>query len=144
MGRTRRSIWLTPLLILAAAAGCATQPTAPASRPAVPEDDACAERLQDVAGQLLMFYVQHHQLPHDLSQLGPDATTPVCPVCKKPYLYNPQGLEVPHLSARTIVWDAEPCHAGVRWGIVMEPPSQGQSLNLKVVPLPGEPVPQSP
>jgi hypothetical protein len=132
------------MLVLVVAAGCATQPPAPASRPAGPEDDRCSERLQDLAGQLLMFYMQHRQLPQDLSQLGPDAPKPVCPVCGKPYLYNPQGLAVPTLSARAIVWDELPCHSGIRWGIVMEPPKPGQSLRLQVIRLPAEPVPQSP
>ena len=129
------------LVILAMAASCATGPPKPASRPAGPEEDPCAERLQDLAGQLLMFYARHHHLPQELSELGLNGPNLVCPVCKKPYLYNPQGLAIPNLSARAIMWDAEPCHSGFRWTIVMEPPGPGQSLNLKVIPLPKEPAP---
>lgn len=147
MDTSDRSIWLTCVLVLAMAAGCATQPqpSAPALRPAAgPQDDSCAERLHDLAGQLLMFYVQHHQLPKDLSELGPDAPKPVCPVSKEPYVYNPQGLAVPNLSALAIVWDAQPCHSGVRWGILMEPPSPGHPLKVDVIRLPGEPAPKAP
>jgi hypothetical protein len=145
MDTSGRSIWLTSVLVLVMAAGCAPQPPAPASRPAgLLEDDPCAERLHDLAGQLLMFYVQHHKLPRELSQLGPDAPKPLCPVCGDPYVYNPQGLAVPGSSARAILWDALPCHSGVRWGIVMETPSPGHPLKIDVIRLPAEPVPQSP
>ena len=144
MGRTHRDIWLASALILATAAGCAMPPPAPASRPPVPEDNPCAQRLEDLAERLLTFYMQHRQLPQDLSELGPDAPKPVCPVCNQPYLYNPQGQAVPTLSSRAIVWDAQPCHSGIRWGIVMEPPKPRQSLRLQVIRLPAEPVPQSP
>ncbi len=145
MGRIHRDIWLALALILATAAGCAPQPSPkPALRPAGLQEDACAERLHDIAGQLLWYYAQHRRLPQDLSQISTDAAKPVCPVCKKPYIYNPAGQAVPNLSARAIVWDAEPCHSGIRWGIVMESSGQGQSLDLKVIPLPQEPVPQAP
>ena len=140
MGRKNNGIWLMSALVLAMAAGCATQPPKPATQPSGPEEDACAERVHDIAGQLLMFYVRHGQLPKELSQLGPDSPKPVCPVCKKPYRYNPQGLDVPNLSARAIMWDAEPCHSGFRWAIVMEPPVPGQPLKLDVIRLVKEPV----
>jgi hypothetical protein len=51
---------------------------------------------------------------------------------------------VPGSSARAILWDALPCHSGVRWGIVMETPSPGHPLKIDVIRLPAEPVPQSP
>ena len=144
MDTNNRAIWLTPVLILAMAAGCTVAPPKPASRPAGPEEDPCAERLHDLSGQLLMYYVRHNKLPQDLSQLGSESPKPVCPVCNKPYLYNPQGLDVPNMSARAIVWDALPCHSGFRWAIVMDLLKPGQSLNLKVIPLPKDPVPPSP
>jgi hypothetical protein len=124
-------------MLLALAAGCATQPSpAPASRPAGVVSDPCADMLHDLAGQLLMFYAQHRRLPETLAELDPKAPNPACPVSKKPYMYKPDGVEVANLAGQVIVWEDVPCRPGVRWVIVMQPPTDGQPLHLNVLPLP--------
>jgi hypothetical protein len=69
-----------------------------------------------------------------------------CPTSKQPYVYDYKGFQdamdaaAPGEGARAapgqgrlIVYDAQPCHAGHRWGIVVDPPQPGQPLVLRVV-----------
>ena len=135
-GRLR---YRTMLLGLAAVmTGCMWR-TTPAATTGAGTDvyDPCAERLHDACGQLLLYYSTHQELPQgldDLSELGPELGAPplVCPTSGKPYVYDRQGLQVPGWPGRLVVYDAEPCHAGRRWGIVAEPPQPGKPLVVRV------------
>ena len=50
-------------------------------------------------------------------------------------MYNPKGAAVRGNDIRAIVWDAQPCHGGIRWAIVAKFPLTPHSVNLNVIPL---------
>ena len=121
------------VLLLAAMVGCAgpkgggqakptTQPIA-----ATAADDACAQRLHDLSGGLLLYYLQHQSLPMKLSQIelpGGEAGRAamdalICPASDQPYVYNPQGLAAPDHKSRMVVYDSVPSHGGRRWAIML-------------------------
>jgi len=118
------------VLLIAAMAGCAGpkgDKPKPATQPAGPTaaDDACAQRLHDLSGGLLLYYVQHQSLPMKLSQIalpgGAAAATEalICPASNQPYVYNSQGLAAPDHKSRMIVYDSMPSHGGRRWAITI-------------------------
>jgi len=117
------------------AAGCRTSFPPPVT--AGLGTDPCADRLHDICGRLLLYYAVHTELPGgiaDLDKTAPDPAVPlVCPASGKPYVYTLPGLQVPGWSGRLIMYDAEPCHSGKRWGILAEPPRPGESIVLRVV-----------
>jgi len=129
-------------LSAAAMAGCQFPPVPPPAaqpRAATVGIAPCADRLHDLAGELLLYYVKRGDLPGTLSDLKGDAGPPVklvCPVTGKPYLYRRQGVPVAGRAGRLIVWDAESSPNGLRWGILLEPPQPGQPLVLRVAHLP--------
>jgi len=130
------------LAVLTLVAGCQPPaPEPPSRRPSV-EIDPCAERLHDVCGQLLLHYSSHRTLPRTLQELktaGRQPSVPLqCPVSREPYRYNPQGLQVEGQSGRLVLYDAQPCHAGMRWGIFVSPPASGALLITRVILLPDE------
>ena len=97
--------------------------------------DPCEERLHDVVcEQLMIYYAIHKELPPTLEDLRKvDPTKPLeCPVSGKPYVYNPQGLEVSGWTGRLIVYDSEPIHDGHRWGIVADLPRPGKPFAVRV------------
>jgi hypothetical protein len=103
----------------------------PATPPTPDIADPCAERLHDLCGQLLFYYNARRQLPATLEELeraSPGPVPLVCPTCGKPYAYNRDGLEVPESPWRVIVYDAEPCHAGKRWVILLDTVRPGKAL----------------
>ncbi len=131
---------LVPVALLASAwlgLGCQAPSTPPAGDLVM---DRCADRLHDFCGQLLLFYAVHRQLPQRLDELNKDTTAPAlppaCPVSGKPYVYDPNGLQVADRPGRLILFDAEPCHGGMRWGVLVEEPPAGQLLIVRVVRLP--------
>ena len=137
--RPARSSVLSALILAAFSAlmwGCQA-PKAPPATAARVEIDPCSERLHDLCGPLLQYYALHRDLPETLAELFPadsqPASPPACPAIGKCYVYDPQGVLVPGLPGRLIVHDAEPSHAGRRWGILAEPPQPGQPLILRVV-----------
>ncbi len=126
--------------------GCAGTPeaTVPAVRKPSARINPCAERLHDVCGQLLLYHSLHNRLPRTLDELKdtgfgqmPELT---CPVSGKPYIYNPKGLRIPGQPGRVVLYDATPCHSGMRWGILVGDPVRGKALTAKVVLLPDESV----
>lgn len=122
----------TALAAVAAAAllaGC--QPAATPAPATPPLAEACPERLHDLAGELLLYYGQHGELPARLE--GPDGAPPRCPVCGEPYVYDRAGVAVTNWPGRMIVYDAKPCHNGARWGILIEAPDLSQPLKARVV-----------
>ncbi|MGA2266444.1 MAG: hypothetical protein ABSH10_08460 [Phycisphaerae bacterium] len=133
---------LTILLASIGWMGGCQQPAAPAATmPAKSDDlDQCAERLHDIGGPLLLYYVTHRELPKsldDLGKVGDNSIPPlVCPISGKPYVYDPVGLPVAGRPGRLIMYDAVPCRPGKRWGILVETPPPGQPLVIRVVCLP--------
>ncbi len=146
------------LLVVVALAGCqggtgSGTPTKPKPPPgATSALDPCEERLHDIAGALLSYYLLNKRLPDSLEPLRAlaDADRPIeltCPVSGKPYIYNRQGIPVysegaptpalagPQPAGRTmrllVVYDPEPTHNGVRKAIAITPPSAG-SLRAEV------------
>ena len=95
--------------------------------------DPCAEQLHDICGPLLAYYAVHQDLPARLDQLAPPKTALVCPVSKKPYVYNPHGMPLADREGLLIVYDAQASHAGTRWAILAEPPKPGKPLVLRVL-----------
>ena len=103
--------------------------------------DACASRMHDIAGAILLYYLDHRKLPANLDELQsmPGLDEPLaftCPVSKLPYIYNPDGIMLPEKNARVILYDAAPSHSGYRWAIRIDEPQQDQPLVARVVALP--------
>lgn len=103
--------------------------------------DACASRMHDIEGALLLYYLDHKKLPANLDELQamPDLDEPLaftCPVSKLPYIYNPGGIMLPEKNGRIILYDAAPSHSGMRWAIRIDDPSKDQPLVARVVALP--------
>ena len=134
------------LAIVLAAAGCRT--VAPEDRRPSVRMDACAERLHDACGQLLLYYSLHQRLPETLdalATLGAPAPLPlVCPVSGKPYVYRPEGLAVPAQPGRLVLYDADPSHSGMRWGVLVGGAEEGKRLTTRVVLLPDNAVSAAP
>ncbi|MFH1731064.1 MAG: hypothetical protein ABIF82_05350 [Planctomycetota bacterium] len=133
---TARFSALLALLALAAlAAGCRT--TSPPPVTLGLGTDPCADRLHDICGELLIYYAVHKELPERLADLDKKGTGPtaalVCPTSGKPYAYDRTGLQVRGWPGKLIMYDAEPCHSGTRWGILAEPPRPGEPLVVRVV-----------
>lgn len=125
--------WMMVAAVALGLAGCGGKATPPEQRAAI--TDACAERLHDVAGVLLRYYLTHHRLPEKPEELGADVPL-VCPVSGKPYVYDLSGFEIPGQEGEIVVYDADRTHAGFRWAIrVTETPDTG-ALVAKVVALP--------
>lgn len=131
------------LAMLAPLAGC--RPPAPAAAPAPPRRpsvkvDPCAERLHDICGLLLMYYSLHRSLPPspaDLKALGADEAPPLeCPISGKPYRYDPEGMEIEGQDGRLVLYDAQACHSGMRWGIFCKPGAGGTVLSTRVILVP--------
>jgi hypothetical protein len=123
------------LVVAALAAGCQTAPPAP--RRLGIQIDPCAERLHDLCGHLLLYYAAHGQLPPTLEDLKLDESLspspPVCPISNKPYLYNPSGLSIPGRQGRLVLYDPEPTHSGMRWGILVTAPPGGGLMTANVI-----------
>ena len=127
------------------AAGCRT--TAPAVRRPSVEADACAERLHDLSGRLLLHYSLHRRLPPTLEALetfDPEKPVPfVCPVSGEPYVYRPEGFQVPDRPGRLVLYDAAPCHSGMRWGVFVDDAGDARRLIARVILIPDELVPSA-
>jgi len=147
-GRRRLAIFLPAmalacLLLIAGCQGPEAPGAAPAARANPPktappdENDACADQLHDLIGELLMYYTAHGALPDSLEELhraGPGAPLALaCPTSRTPYIYDPEGIPIPGLPGRLIVYDATPCHKGQRWGILAERPRPGKPLFFRVI-----------
>ena len=142
MRSSSRNLAAVALAIALAAAGCRT--TAPEDRRPSVRMDACAERLHDACGQLLLYYSLHQRLPETLdalATLGAPAPLPlVCPVSGKPYVYRPEGLAVPAQPGRLVLYDAEPSHSGMRWGVLLDGLGTSKRVAARVVLLPDDAV----
>jgi len=142
-----RSIPAIGLIALAAAisAGCTYERVEPDPAPLDPALAPCPSRLHDIAGAILLHYVARQTMPPDLAAIqlaGGDSCPPLqCPVSGKPYVYNPDGLEVPGQVGRVVLYDATPVHDGRRWALVVAQTSPTVALEVRVVLLPkGAPI----
>ena len=155
---SRRHLLRSGALLAAAVVGCQSNPRQPdaqsksapnankatAQTPVAPisNTDACATRLHEVCGPLLLYYATRHQLPErpeELAQMpGFESVGELlCPVSRRPYLYNPIGVMTKGEPARIIMYDPAPSHSGMRWAIaVIEPQRQIDPLITKVIALP--------
>jgi hypothetical protein len=137
----RWRLWWIVLGAAVLAAGC--QPdrvSAPAVRRPSVRKDPCAERLHDLCGLLLLEHSLNGKLPPSLDKLpeigGGEAAQLVCPVSRLPYAYAPDGLQIAGRSGLLVVYDATPCHSGMRWGIVADGLAAGKAATMRVVLLP--------
>jgi hypothetical protein len=117
-------------------------PAPPASAPEVVElaHDACANRLHDICGGLLLYFMRYGDLPATLDVVdvpGVEADMAfACPVSGRSYVYEPQGIQMPERRQRIIMYDAAPSHAGMRWAIRIDEPVADQPLVARVIALP--------
>ena len=81
-------------------------------------------------------------MPADLAELQALAVGPkveyTCPASGKPYLYRPDGVEIPGHPGRAVVFDPAPSHSGLRWAIVLSA-GAGNLPVAKVILLPDGP-----
>jgi len=90
----------------------------------------CTERLHDISGLLMSYFLLNHRMPQRLDELAalPDAPIgfqPRCPETGQPYGYAPAGLGAPGTDSLLLVYDAVP-HGGIRNGIVTAPATANQ------------------
>lgn len=103
--------------------------------------DPCAMRLHDISGAILLYFLEHRDLPPTLDDLpelpgiGKVAEL-MCPESGAKYLYNPAGLARDPQGLMVILADAVSAHAGMRWCISIEEPRPGAPLITRVVALP--------
>jgi hypothetical protein len=106
------------------ATGCQTGgPEAPTVRKPSVRLEVCDQQLQDLGGDLLLYWRFHHKLPAglgDLKSVDPAMPPTVCPVSGKPYVYRPEGVRVPGREGLLVLYDPEPSHTGMRWGVFLE------------------------
>src|SRR5688572_19336849 len=165
---SRRYLLRSGALLAAAVVGCQSNPRQPdaqsksarnannatAQTPVAPisNTDACATRLHEVCGPLLLYYATRHQLPErpeELAQMpGFESVGELlCPVSRRPYLYNPIGVMTKGEPARIIMYDPAPSHSRMRRAIaVIEPQRQIDPLTTQLTALPQSPstLPPSP
>lgn len=89
-----------------------------------------------------MYNITYHRLPDSLDDLRPipgfeDAGGFICPISKKPYIYNREGIPSPSGAGKIILYDATPVHNKMRLCIEIVPPTEaGKALVTKVISLP--------
>jgi hypothetical protein len=102
--------------------------------------DACAMRLHDLSGAMLLYYLANEDLPRELADLPPppgqEALALACPVSNRPYVYVPHGIFMPQRNTRVVLHDPLPSHAGMRWAVTIEEPQPGAPLVTEVILLP--------
>jgi len=144
--RLGRAWRLWPLVAAALlACGCGGNKSQPAAAGPTPIDreaageaiDECATRLQDISGQILLYYLKNRRMPASLEELhtmpGGDPKLPLsCPVSNQPYAYDPVGYPVADKPHRLVAFDTVPVHRGGRWGLLMAEPEEGKALSMWV------------
>jgi hypothetical protein len=88
--------------------------------------DPCSDRLHDISGLLLKYYLKHSELPQDLDQLQSvadpgDNLDFTCPDTHQPYTYVSAGLRSPIQSRQIIACDSVPHSNGFRYCIFLSP-----------------------
>jgi hypothetical protein len=122
--------------------GCQPQSAPPRPAPAAADtaSDLCSQEVDGLCERFLLYYAAHQDLPQDLAELTRVESGRfvglTCPVSGKPYVYNRQGVLVGDWPGRLILYDAEPTHAGMRFGILIELPAAGRTVVFRPVRLP--------
>ena len=57
----------------------------------------------------------------------------VCPVSGKAYVYSPDGMPIANRPGRLVLYDPEPSHSGMRWGILVGTSSDGESITARAI-----------
>ena len=118
------------------AGGCGPQPPDAVHRSAV-ATDACADRMHEILGHVLLYYAAHRKLPPTAEALvaaGGGRVPPLaCPISGKAYVYDPKGLPIAGRKGAVVLYDPEPSHWGMRWGILIEPPAGSPGLSARVI-----------
>jgi hypothetical protein len=139
MRRISRPLVLVILAGLALLSGCQPATPPPATRAAASVDD-CADRLHELCGPLLLFYMAHHRLPNDLAEFKAANPTGlpelVCPKTHLPYVWRPDGPAVAGQHNEVLLADVTPAHDGKRWAIVNTSVNAAGPLTLRVSLLP--------
>ena len=104
--------------------------------------DACATRLQDLGGALLLYYATNRRLPDKLEDLAAapgaaaGAADVTCPASGRSYVYVPGGgLTAKGKGRLLVLYDPTPVHGGLRWGLFISPPSGAEPLATWVTPM---------
>ena len=107
--------------------------------------DACGDRMQDIAGALMLYYRDHRSLPGRLEDLqslpiiGTDLQFS-CPATGKHFVYVPNGLKSLGHPKRILVYDPDPSDvspAGIRWCVLAPPFQPGQATQtIEAYPMP--------
>jgi hypothetical protein len=122
-------------LLALLAAGCEMPPPAATTRPAASATlDPCADRMHDLCGALLRYYMAHRDLPAALEDLAEvdQSIALECPTTRRPYEYVREGLGVRGEAARLIIFEPIPCRDRLRCGILCQPVQPGKPLILRV------------
>jgi hypothetical protein len=150
-----RSAWrIRSLLLAAALAGCtSTAAKSPEfSQAALANQnltldeavsaDPSSVTLQDISGDLLLYYAVNKALPahlEDLRSLSNETANLnlLSPVSHQEYVYVPDGLFAFGSDKRVIVYDPAPTPKGVRWCILYQPTATADApISLNVASLP--------
>src|SRR5947207_15115094 len=99
--------------------------------------------MHHICGLLLLYSMNLSYLPQTLYDLKSlpgfaDVKDFVCPLSKKPYIYNPDGIPSPNNDGVLILYDSTPAHSGMRWAISIVPPQGNGSLVTKVIAVPDQ------
>lgn len=125
-----------PMLPVAGRVDPATAPPTASADEAV-KSDATALRLDDIIGDILLYFQIHKAMPPTLEALaaenpGLNITAP----SGKPYVYFPQGLSEPNIPKLLVVYDPEETSRGSRFCILVSELHAGSPLTAEVKELP--------
>jgi hypothetical protein len=145
----KRSIFLLLIVVVAGCSSPARKADTSKAQPANRYTDACATRMHELCGPLLLYYATNRQLPQraeellQVSGLSSDVKELQCPLSHRPYVYNRGGLPMLRGQGRAILYDETAAHGGRRWAITIEEtPDVNQPLVARVVALPDSFFPQ--
>jgi hypothetical protein len=127
---------LVPLLPVAGQpAATATPPTASADDAV--HSDATVVRLDDIVGDLLLYFQRHRNMPATLEDLLAEfPALNITAPSGQPYVYYPQGLTTPNIPKLLVVFDPAETQRGSRWCILVNPLRPGSPLTAEVKELP--------
>ena len=132
-------------ILLLVGAGCQPDPKPRPTWDAEMAANPCAAHLHDLIGELLVYKLRHDEWPRVLSELTPNSEDPAIwhdPVTGLPYKYSPEGILTLGKRAHILVWEQQPCTAGIRWVILQPTEESGESQDLRVAPIPEKDLPK--
>ena len=106
------------------------------------KSDPCSVRLHEISGAMLTYLATRGRMPRTLDDLqstldpGEGVLTFTCPTTGEPYVYVPQGLRSGADPRQIVVHDRSPDATGLRWVILMQPPTGRQAPATWVMHLP--------